>query len=478
MMNSQILVNISYAKRSWWIFTSLVMAFLIGILIALSMNQVALLLLLVPFFAIAISRSRSHYLLVFVTAIWSFFWLPGIPLTLWSTLKDALLIGAIVIILGLQLLSENKGLVKFFDTVTSRILCLFLISSVLGVISSPDVLRSAEIWARFLFAFLQYYAFLLLFRRMPWLLIKFAKLLIFSVLISSIYILLAQNNLIPVFQPPVEFLYKDPITLGFNSRSNAMAWAISFVAPLVTAFALTYKSRSRRKYYFWLSSLVILGVVCVSTSGRGGLIATIFSSLIVFTASMPRGRLSRIAYPLMLLIIVGAFIVTNPVFNKLTRNVPVIEYLVRGQPLSESQWNVLSSDRTEYIRISLEHIKKNPLIGVGYGNYTYVLRQAGLGGTSAHNLYLGIAVEAGIFVAVIVLIFMGYIVIHFGKLSQDWVARHNSILLPALYGVIFSYFVQSLFDVSSFFYSFHLGLPFWIALAGLDALTPSQMSQT
>ncbi len=85
-----------------------------------------------------------------------------------------------------------------------------------------------------------------------------------------------------------------------------------------------------------------------------------------------------------------------------------------------------NKERIRIWKLSLESIKKHPLLGVGVGNFPVVLNQdlsLAKAGSSAHNIYLQIAAEMGILALIFALWFLWLLIqkiyINFTT-SRDW----------------------------------------------------------
>src|SRR3989344_1987682 len=75
---------------------------------------------------------------------------------------------------------------------------------------------------------------------------------------------------------------------------------------------------------------------------------------------------------------------------------------------------------------SIRGVLKHPLLGVGLANFPQVLGEdtrAGRKGASAHNLYLDLAVEAGVMMGILALLFFAF---------STWHAVRNNVLWFAL----------------------------------------------
>jgi len=112
---------------------------------------------------------------------------------------------------------------------------------------------------------------------------------------------------------------------------------------------------------------------------------------------------------------------------------------------------VSNRSRIQIWLASLESIKQNPLLGVGFGNYGVVLNQpvdASRRGASAHNLYLDIATEAGFFAGLLALAFFLDLFVYalqkglfLPAFLVAWVAIYNLVDVVLLNDRVFIVFI-------------------------------------
>jgi len=102
-------------------------------------------------------------------------------------------------------------------------------------------------------------------------------------------------------------------------------------------------------------------------------------------------------------------------------------------------------------RKSIESLKKNPLLGVGIGNFPVVLYQdvaLAKAGSSAHNLYLHFAVETGIFSFIIIaLMILDILRTIFSNLKLN-LSPKMRLLMTGLFIYLIWIFGYSLFDIA------------------------------
>jgi putative inorganic carbon (HCO3(-)) transporter len=113
-------------------------------------------------------------------------------------------------------------------------------------------------------------------------------------------------------------------------------------------------------------------------------------------------------------------------------------------------------------------VKDRPFLGKGLGtfmDYSGRYSYGKYGGYYAHNSYLQIAAESGVFSLFLFLLFLGAI---FYKGVKSFLSRDNFILLGLICGVS-GFLVHAFFDCH--FYSLPLAVLFWFLLGLTCAAT-------
>jgi O-antigen ligase len=306
--------------------------------------------------------------------------------------------------------------------------------------------------------------------------------LLAPVALSAAYVLLQTilgvNGL---FAPPTEYLTFSYVSdaaklMGFTYRYSAMSWAIAFILPIPLALALGAWRQSRSLHWGWIALFVLLLASLVFGRGRGGLLAG-FLGIGVVVWKLAPGKLRLWT----LLLGVGtsaALLWTNSSYLE--------EYVFKGKfsmnfllddGISGSTINSLTSGRTDIWQVALEHIIENPFVGFGLGNSSQLWRSiSATANTHLHNLYLNVAVEAGVIPAFFAVGMMVYIiVVYYRRMTQVVDTKSQTIpdvaiWMVASYGIMIAYFVSTLVELGSMFASRYMGFPFWVSLAALDIL--------
>ncbi len=138
--------------------------------------------------------------------------------------------------------------------------------------------------------------------------------------------------------------------------------------------------------------------------------------------------------------------------------------------------NRLDSNRFILFHGAWGMIKENPFLGKGLGTFMdyCALYTNNFGTYYAHNCYLQIWAESGIFSLLSFLLFAGYIFYRSIKVSLRMPKSLNFFLLTGLTAGLLGFLVHSFFEVS--LYSFQLSFLFWVVL-GLTVALSSKLDQ-
>lgn len=163
--------------------------------------------------------------------------------------------------------------------------------------------------------------------------------------------------------------------------------------------------------------LLSLFSLCIVLSGTRGIWAAVIAPILIILywaiskTNKTKPDLWLLGLPILIFII--ALLISQPIFNskqfRLVENETgsVNQVLVKRLASIFDTEEVSNQGRIYIWKESLKSIVKNPLLGVGIGNFPTVLKQnieMARAGSSAHNLFLQILSEMGIFAFVIFLL--------------------------------------------------------------------------
>ena len=227
---------------------------------------------------------------------------------------------------------------------------------------------------------------------------------------------------------------------------NLLAQYFVLVIPVLASFTVVVK---RVGYKFLLASIAILaGTALVLTYSRGGLYGFLFAMAVL---AVIRGRKF---FPLFLLAaIIGIFFLPHT----------VIERLATADNLNDS--SVVY--RFDIWKSTLLMIKDYWLTGVGVGTqafmrvyYVYMMNSAIM--PHAHNLYLQLLSEIGVFGLAFFMLLMYKIFQTVFRISSSD-SSYLKWLNAGFAGAMAGFLLQSMFDYGLWYYK--LGVLFWILIA-------------
>ena len=227
---------------------------------------------------------------------------------------------------------------------------------------------------------------------------------------------------------------------------NLLAQYFVLVIPVFAAFTAVVK---RVGYKFLLASIAVLaGIALVLTYSRGGLYGFIFAMAVL---AVIRGRKF---FPLFLAVaVIGVFFLPPT----------VIDRLATADNLNDS--SVVY--RFDIWKSTLLMIKDYWLTGVGVGTqafmrvyYVYMMNSAIM--PHAHNLYLQLLSETGVFGLAAFMLLMYKIFQTVFRISSSNLS-YLKWMNAGIAGSIAGFLLQSLFDYGLWYYK--LGVLFWILIA-------------
>jgi putative inorganic carbon (hco3(-)) transporter len=165
---------------------------------------------------------------------------------------------------------------------------------------------------------------------------------------------------------------------GLFGNPNDLAICLNMLLPLAVVLGMT--SRGIRRWIFLGGALVMFGGI-IFTYSRGGFLGIIFSFLFMLWKLSKRKRLQTMAL----------------VFASVAVLLPVLpgSYSQRILTIFESESDATGSShaRQELLMNGINQTMNRPIIGVGMGNFTDI----SIKGMVAHNSYVEIAAELGVF---------------------------------------------------------------------------------
>ena len=246
-------------------------------------------------------------------------------------------------------------------------------------------------------------------------------------------------------------------SIGPFKNPNALAAYLTGIIPIVLSLSFGYRKSSHTvvvKFCFFL----ITGILILSsfwTFCRGGWLGLIVG-LIFVTLISNYHRIKKVFWPLF---------ISSYIFF-----VPLIGLIL-----------FFFKNRRDGYRFALFHgawgmIKEHPFFGKGIGTFMdyCVLYSNSPSAYYAHNCYLQIWAESGIFSLLSFLLFVGYVLYRSIKVCLSITKSLNFFILTGLTAGLLGFLVHSFFEVH--LYSFQLSFLFWVML-GLTVALSSKLYQ-
>ena len=243
-----------------------------------------------------------------------------------------------------------------------------------------------------------------------------------------------------LWQRPMMYLNNGAlaITAAFTHYNSFGAYLL-FPLAFVSSFMLQKENRRSLQIGFFLLA-ILLGLCLLLTFSRGAWVG--FFALLLFTLFLKQER-----FGVVLLLFFFVFVLIIPFFRMRLLAI----FMPGGDSSRFILWNV-----------SWRMIKENPFVGKGIGTFMqrFTFYAPNVLVSYAHNCYLQIWAETGIFS---LLSFFAFLGILFFRGIRAFRLNNDYYLLGVMSG-LFGFLVHSFFDNQ--FYTLHLSALFW-AMAGL-----------
>lgn len=226
---------------------------------------------------------------------------------------------------------------------------------------------------------------------------------------------------------------------------NSLAAYLVCILTLMLALLSCVKFK-KKIYHFSLFFIVfLLGLSLLFTFSRGGWIGFIVTGLLMPFLSKKWKAILPVIFIFMLLVALVPAIRERAIFT----------FQAGGDASRFNMW-----------RAAWAMIKENPFLGKGLGTFMVYFPKytSGLGIQYAHNSFLQIWAEAGVFS---LLSFLSFLILLLYSCIKAFKKSQDFILLGLICGM-FGFLVHSFFDTH--FYSLQLSVLFWLLLGILSAL--------
>lgn len=222
---------------------------------------------------------------------------------------------------------------------------------------------------------------------------------------------------------------------SFLPTSHAFAMIMILLIPVPFALYYLREENIKSKILLWTSlAFLMLGVILSGSRGSWVSIAIVFCAVTVMWFFKKIANMDRKLYLKKIFYLILLFTILFPLS-------PVI---LRTNNLDSSSlgriWSVKDTDeisnktRLEIWNISLNSIKKNPVLGTGLSNFSAEISKFGEKyKTTSHNIFLYVATEIGILGA---LIMLGMCILLIKDLLEEFYLSDSSFLKMVFLGTI------------------------------------------
>jgi O-antigen ligase len=409
-------------------------------------------------------------LVVFLAPI---YWLPFIPIETYESTRDILSLGLFCSVtfsiavkrISLRLPRQDSPI---------PILILFLAALLGGVVFSATSASSLTQW----FKAVQAVVFLAMLyvlvrseRDVKRLLILFLIGQLISVSYFWFEFSLSRAGVVPPWSIPYAHLFRGDG--GLSYRRTAFSNSCAHVLPIVLALAFSLRDKGRQvtAILFGTAACMIFAAIVVA-HGRAGLVAALVCGFVLLWMNSKKLTIAFVTLAFLVVLVSPGLI---------------LDRFVNAGPNATS-WLAQSDgwqwfDRWTGYRfgayLNAIDIAVTHPFGVGLGNYQqsvvndYGYRRSVSGSlldvrdvSSAHNLYLNVASEAGMLAFVSLATFTLW---YLNKVRELAKTSKRKVVVQMITGVIMAQFITSLFEVE-IFWTLMRALPFWISLVGLTLL--------
>ncbi len=182
---------------------------------------------------------------------------------------------------------------------------------------------------------------------------------------------------------------------GFYSNPNDMSFAIVLSLPFCVAFLLSARSVPRKAA--WALAIVVMNAALILTASRAAFIDLVIAGGVLLWQFGVKGKRP--------FLIVGAIFVCTALLLVAGKDLAIRfnGLFSSGQTQEQDVAHASFEDRREVMYRAIEAIGRYPLLGVGAGDFVVYSRMW----RDVHNSYLEIAVDGGIPVLILYLLFFG-----------------------------------------------------------------------
>lgn len=243
----------------------------------------------------------------------------------------------------------------------------------------------------------------------------------------------------------------NPITLN----------SFAFLCICFTAPSAVYILKKKGYLYAFLFSLLMVGIL-LTLGRRAGTVLVFFSSFMAITfASI---KLKNLFFGLLLFVLGFLAIQINTVENAIYKSSPRIHQLIYENDEIDTEDRSLLT-RKLMLEKAYMIFSEHPLTGIGLNNFSnydvsfsgdfegamFVINKQGMNEKSAHNSYVALLAEGGLFLIIPFLLILLYNFYHFVRSFGDRTQIQNAFYWSFLAMCVHLYFISAIVNVYAWF---------------------------
>ena len=353
---------------------------------------------------------------------------------------------------------RTKTSVDIFKSSLNWIIGLFLLSAIVAVATSVDRVGGLGILkAYFIEPVLFYYCLLYLVKKYGG-----EDFILKSLLICGIWLSLLAlvQGLTGKFSLAPNEIIQGRVSAVYNS-ANSLAL---FLGPLVMLSAALFLSEKRRRKFFMAGLFVFFTIIMIWTRSRGGLIAELFSLLVLVYSVLAKGKsfLRRIwvIVPIIIIGVIAFFLIQT---IQTYQSMPKTAHPYIGADTLEIRYYLWQG--------SVNLLSAHPIFGAGLDGFKtlyvkYKLPQYPEDFQYPHNIILTFWSEMGIFGLVV---FLGLVIKLYQMLISTFPKSKNFYISAALLAALTYWLVHGVVDVP--YFKNDLSFEFWVFVALIEIWT-------
>ena len=230
---------------------------------------------------------------------------------------------------------------------------------------------------------------------------------------------------------------------GIFENKNAIAIAAGIA--IVMCIYLSSIAKTNKEKFFWTFNIILQITTVIESKGRSALLIVI-AVVYLFVFAYYKNKYLRAA--LIILSMVAVFTVNSIV--------------------SEETVRIFTSGRNSLWTSGIMAVEKNPLIGVGYSNFTGAVRNArdttdlpGLDYGGVHNIYLQTAIVNGTISLALLILFLILLLLFIIK-HLDKLKKKEKLQMTTLTSMLVGILAVNLFESNLIYIISFISIIFWI----------------